>query len=231
MHGRAEHGDAGGAPGARHPDVGRAAPLPRSRGGAAGDALPAVSGLLLRNPLVLGVPVSRVGGTDPGAASAGAGLSPCHLAAAGIQVWGLFAGEGAAADPLRNVLERCLTWGVLLGISPFRGSTFPGDPRPAAASPDHPPSLPRRSAAGACPHQRVASVAAGVFCTLGGGCTNTLCSSEVQQHCWNKLLCLPFSVVRCLFSSAFAAEPLIHFKTHFLLSFLLQEPSVQEQQV
>lgn len=79
---------------------------------------------------MLGVPVS------PCTAPAGAGLSSCHPAAAGasgcggIQVWGLFAGEGAAAAPVWNVLERCLTGGVSLGISPFRGSTFPGDPLP-----------------------------------------------------------------------------------------------------
>lgn len=89
----------------------------------------------------------------------------CHLVTwllQGIQVWGLFAGEGAAADPPRNVLERCLTWGVLLGISPVRGSTFPGDPRPAAASPKHPPSPPQALRSG--------SVSPPKGCQRGRGC-------------------------------------------------------------
>lgn len=92
--------------------------------------------------------MSRVGGTDPGAASAGAGLSPCHLAAAGDPgVGALCWGRGSS----RSSAERSGAVPDLGGVTgdiACQGLNLPRGPPPCSSvtetSPVPSPGAPQR---------------------------------------------------------------------------------------
>lgn len=155
-------------------------------------------GLLLCDPLVLepSFPSAGTSGSDPRAPSWGGWITPDPSCLQLLQEGGILVQDPSLRG---HSLSRCpLPLPLQQPEAAFPKSSSPNPLPPVAPLPSTSPHLQQREC---LPHPRVfpGFLVSGCVHTLEGAVVfhKALCSGEVQWHCRNKRLCLPFLGILC----------------------------------